>query len=84
MELLVVGNRTFRDKSPVMPAQLQPLAKLNEYAGKVREAEYGLGVRDVDEDYAHRLTKSLESLQHQVKQHEAALEKVSNLNEQNN
>ena len=60
-----------------MSAQSQPLHKLQEYDAKTKGTDYGQVPVDGDEeDYAARLSKSLQSLQNQVKQYEAALEKV--------
>ena len=60
-----------------MSAQSQPLQKLEEYDAKIRGTNYGqVTVGGDEEDYAGRLSKSLQSLQNQVKQYEAALEKV--------
>ena len=58
-----------------MATQLQPLEKLQDYVAKAKDADYTLKI-DGDEDYATRLCNTLHSLQNQVKQHEAALEKV--------
>ncbi|KAM0803596.1 hypothetical protein BDR22DRAFT_886430 [Usnea florida] len=60
-----------------MSAQSQPLHKLQEHEAKIKGTEYGQVTVDGDEeDYAARLSKSLQSLQNQVKQYEAALEKL--------
>ena len=59
-----------------MSAQSQPLHKLQEYDAKTKGIDYGQVTVDGDEDYGARLSKSLQSLQNQVKQYEAALEKV--------
>ena len=59
-----------------MSAQSQHLHKLQEYDAKTKGTDYGQVTVDGDEDYAARLSKSLPSLQNQVKQYEAALEKV--------
>lgn len=53
-----------------------PLAKLQEYCAKIRETEYALDTGEPEDDYGFRVTKTLQSLQNQVKQNEAALEKV--------
>lgn len=60
-----------------MNTQSQHLGKLHEYVAKTKDTDYGLNTADGDEEYAARLSKSLQSLQIQVKQHEAALEKVT-------
>lgn len=62
-----------------MASQSQPLAKLQEYVVKTQDTDYGLNTAIGDEDYAARLTKTLQSLQNQVKQHEASLERVSSI-----
>ena len=59
-----------------MDTQLQPLRRFQDYVSKTTDTDYGLGSLDEDGDYAARLSKTLSSLQNQVKQHEAALEKV--------
>ena len=59
-----------------MSAQSQPLQNFQDYVSKKKDTDYGPGSVDEDEDYAARLNKTLQSLQNQVKQHEAALEKV--------
>ena len=60
-----------------MASQSQPLEKLQEYVAKTQDTDYGQNTANGDEDYAARLSKTLQSLQNQVKQHEAALERVS-------
>lgn len=60
-----------------MTTQSQPLERLQNYVAKTKDTEYGLDNADGNEDYAARLSKTLQSLQNQVKQHEAALESVS-------
>ena len=57
----------------------QSLKELQEYIAKTKDVDYGLKTVDEDGDYAARLSRTLLSLQNQVKQHEAALEKVSPL-----
>jgi len=54
------------------------LTKLREYANKVKDKDGEVpAASDAGEDlYAVRLDRSLQSLQKQVKEHEAALEKV--------
>ncbi|KAL9134724.1 MAG: hypothetical protein Q9175_004088 [Cornicularia normoerica] len=59
-----------------MNTQSQHLEKLHEYVAKTKDTDYCLNTADGDEEYAARLSKSLQSLQIQVKQHEAALEKL--------
>ena len=59
-----------------MSTQPQPLQRFQDYISKVTDTDYGLGSVDEDGDYAARLSKTLQFLQNQVKQHEAALEKV--------
>ena len=60
-----------------MATQVQPLERLQQYIVKTKDTDYGLDNADVDEDYAARLSKTLQSLQNQVEQHGAALERVS-------
>lgn len=60
-----------------MAAQHQAFVKLREYAAKVKDAEYDAESVDGALDYEARLNKTLKHLQDQVKQHEAALEKVA-------
>ena len=60
-----------------MSTQSQSLQKFQDYVSKIKDTAYGLVSVDEDGDYAARLNKTLQSLQNQVKQHEAALEKVS-------
>ncbi|KAF6240013.1 hypothetical protein HO173_001621 [Letharia columbiana] len=59
-----------------MAIESQYLGKLQEYVTKTKDIDYGQNNADGDEDYAARLCKSLQSLQNQVKQHEAALERL--------
>lgn len=59
-----------------MTTQSQSLEKLQEYVAKTEDTDYGLENADGDEGYAARLSRTLQSLQNQVKQHEAALESV--------
>ena len=59
-----------------MSTQSQSLQRFQDYVSKTKDADYGLGSVDEDGDYPARLSKSLQSLQNQVKQHEAALERV--------
>ena len=61
---------------PKMHTQPQSLQKFQDYVSKTKDTDYGLGSVDEDSHYAARLSKTLQSLQNQVKQHEAALEKV--------
>ena len=60
-----------------MTTRSQSLEKLQDYVAKTEDTDYGLKNADGDEDYAARLSRTLQSLQNQVKQHEAALESVS-------
>lgn len=60
-----------------MATELQALEKFQEYVTKTNDKDCGQNNTDRDEDYAARLNKTLQSLQNQVKQHEAALERVS-------
>lgn len=60
-----------------MATKLQPMKGLQEYVQKTKDTDYGLESTDEDDNYATRLVKTLQSLQNQVKQNEAALEKVS-------
>ena len=60
-----------------MATKLQPIKELQEYLQKTKDTDYGLENTDEDDNYAARLVKTLQSLQNQVKQHKAALEKVS-------
>ena len=60
-----------------MASQSQSLEKLQQYVAKTQDTDYGLNNANGDEDYAVRLSKTLQSLQNQVKQHEAALERVN-------
>lgn len=60
-----------------MATQSQALEKLQEYVVKTKDTDHDQNNADGDEDYAARLNKTLQSLQNQVKQHEAALERVS-------
>lgn len=59
-----------------MATTADPLARLQEYCAKLRETEYALETGEPEDDYGFRVTKTLQSLQNQVKQNEAALEKV--------
>ncbi|KAL2044877.1 hypothetical protein N7G274_002652 [Stereocaulon virgatum] len=59
-----------------MAAQASFLAKLEDYVGKAKDADYDLGSTNAEEDYEARITSSLQSLQNQVKQHQATLEKL--------
>lgn len=59
-----------------MDAKPQHLQRFQDYVSKTKDTDYGLGSVDEDGQYAARLSKTLQSLQNQVKQHEAALEKV--------
>ena len=60
-----------------MAAQPQSLDKLREYAAKVKDVGYDTGSTDGELAYEVRLNKTLEHLQAQVKEQEAALEKVA-------
>ena len=59
-----------------MPTDLPPLKKFQDYVAKTSDIDYGQKNTNENEEYATRLSKTLQSLQNQVKQHEAALEKV--------
>lgn len=59
-----------------MATQSQALEKLQEYVVKTKDTDHDQNNADGDEDYAARLNKTLQSLQNQVKQHEAALERL--------
>ena len=59
-----------------MATHSQPLSELKAYIAKTNDTDYGLKNADEDDAYAARLSKTLQSLQNQVKQHEAALERV--------
>lgn len=60
-----------------MTTPSQPLEKLQEYIVKTNDTDYGMKNADENENYAARLNNTLQSLQDQVKQHEAALARVS-------
>ena len=60
-----------------MATKLQTLKELQDYVTKKKDTDYGPKNTVEDDNYAARLIKTLQSLQDQVKQHEAALEKVS-------
>ena len=60
-----------------MAAQASSLAKLKDHVSKAKDADYHPGSTNGEEDYEARITSSLQSLQNQVKQHQAALEKVA-------
>ncbi len=60
-----------------MATQSQVLEKVQGIAAKSKDTDHGPQNADGEEEYAARLSKTLQSLQNQVKQHEAALEKVS-------
>ena len=60
-----------------MATQLQPLDMLQGHVSKTKDTDYGIKSPDEDGDYAARLSKTLQSLQNQVKQHETALGEVS-------
>lgn len=60
-----------------MAAQHQAFSKLQEYAAKVKDVGYDTESTDGALGYEARLNKSLKHLQDQVKQHEAASEKVA-------
>ena len=61
-----------------MTALPQALARLQQYSGKVDIQSVAESISpDVEEDYAARLDRSLQSLQRQLKENEAALEKVT-------
>lgn len=59
-----------------MANKLQPIKELQEYVKKTKDTDYGLKNKGEDDNYATRLVKTLQALQNQVKQHEAALEQV--------
>ena len=59
-----------------MAAEQNALAKLQQYAGKVRGTNYDLEPGNDVGDYEARINKTLQSLQNQVKQQTDALEKV--------
>ena len=60
-----------------MTSQQKALAKLQQYAEKVGEQPYDEPISSAEEEaYADQLQKSLQSLQNQVKEHKAELEKV--------
>ena len=60
-----------------MATHVQPLAEFQKYVANIKDKDYGPKNAGEDEDYAARLSKTLQSLQNQVKQHEAALERVN-------
>ena len=59
-----------------MATKLQPLGKLQDYVAKTNDKDHSIKDADEDENYAARLSKTLQSLHHQVKEHEVALERV--------
>lgn len=59
-----------------MAAYADPLAKLQEYAAKVKETDYVLDAAEPEVDYGLRVNKTLQSLQNQVKELEAAIKEV--------
>ncbi len=60
-----------------MAAQHQAFVKMQEYATKVKGIGYDTDSVDGELAYEARLNKTLKNLQDQVKQQEAALEKVA-------
>ena len=54
----------------------QSLDKLLNYIDKAKETHGTSEAIDPDEDYGTRIDRTLGSLQNQIKQHQAALEKV--------
>ena len=60
-----------------MAAQYQAFGKLQQYATKVKGIGYDIESADGELAYEARLSKTLKNLQDQVKQQEAALEKVA-------
>ena len=65
------GDSRSRTHTPAVP-----LARLQEYAGKVNSNDYDAEAASEDEDYKLRLNVSEKSLRDQVKRHEIAIEKV--------
>ena len=65
-----------------MAIQDDALRKLRDFAERVKDNNDDRNGMDEEqvENYVSRLNRSLHSLQNQVKQHEAALEKVANSN----
>jgi hypothetical protein len=59
-----------------MATKADPLAKLQNYRDRLRETDYALDTGEPDDDYGFRVNKTLQSLQTQVKQNEAALQQV--------
>ena len=63
-----------------MASQEKALANLQQYVSRLKDLSNIEAISpDEEEVYANRLIKSLQSLQNQVKEHEAALEKVRTL-----
>ena len=62
-----------------MASQREALVKLQKYVGKVKDQNVEPMSPEEQEVYAGRLSRSLQSLQNQVKEHEATLQKVGNL-----
>ncbi len=60
-----------------MATKADPLAKLQEYCARIKETDYALDTGEPEYDYGLRVNKTLQSLQNQVEQNKAALEKVS-------
>ena len=52
------------------------LNRLQDYTRKLKDVEYDLEHIDEEDDYEARITKTLQSLQNQVKQQRDALEMV--------
>ena len=59
-----------------MGSQSQVLAKVQEYAQKIAETDYGAASKDGEKAYETLLNKTLYHLENQVQQHKDALEKV--------
>ena len=59
-----------------MATQSESLSKFQEYVAKIKDTDYGPTPANENEDYPARLDKTLQSLQNQVKEHKAALERV--------
>ena len=59
-----------------MATQSESLRNFQAYVVKIKDTDYGPKFPDEDKDYPARLDKTLQSLQNQVKELQAALEKV--------
>ena len=59
-----------------MASQASPLSKLKDYVSKAKETDYDLEATNGGDDYEARINSSLQSLQNQLKEHQAALGKV--------